>query len=304
LKSSNGTPTLPLPPELSLEGDERLDRLCEGRAIIQRARGHRASTDDQLLAWALLRELDEGALAHPSLDERGVSSPAVLELGAGKGTVTLWLSLHLTGPFIGLEAFEESYHLSLKNRSLNGLEGVFSPLLGDVRDEESLLRARRALKSARGEVQRGERELTKRTEELSSAEALPRFELICGAPPFMKLGAGVLPKDPQRAAGRFELRGGVEAYIEAMRACLVPGGGRACLLMDGLGERRALEVAARCELELVRLCRVSPRPSQPPTYSHGERVTSPQLELLAMRDEQGEGWSEAYLRVLQRLSPR
>jgi tRNA1(Val) A37 N6-methylase TrmN6 len=69
------------------------------------------------------------------------------------------------------------------------------------------------------------------------------FDLITGAPPFMPVGSGVMPKDPQRASGRFELRGGVCDYAEAAARYLAPGG-KVVFLMDGLEPSRARTVQA------------------------------------------------------------
>lgn len=276
---------------ISLEGDERVDRLCDGLWIIQRARGHRATTDDQLLAWAALDELDRRATQ--GLPYRVTPTQSILELGAGKGTVTLWLSHALRGAcFFGIEAFEGSYLLSLKNRRLNRLEGRFFPLLGDLRSEAKW----EELKAAR---------LTHAPEALEGG-----FDVILGAPPFMPLGTGVLPQDQQRASGRFELRGGVEGYLSAVKACL-GAAGFAVILMDGAGERRALEAAQAEGLCVTRLTRVTPRPARPPTYSllwlawvtslERRQACSAPITELAMRETEGEAWSVAYQAVRRRL---
>jgi len=271
------------PPPISLEGDERVDLLRPGRWVVQRARGHRATTDDQLLAWAALRAVGEA--------RRG-EALRVLDLGAGKGVVTLWLSAALPrATFVGIEAFEQSYALSLKGRALNGLEARFTPLLGDLRDPASWEAARAAARAlAEGE---GEGE---------------GFDIICGAPPFMPLGAGVLPADPQRAAGRFELKGGVEGYLAACVALLARGG-RALILMDGLGEGRAREAARAAGLSCRALTRVRPRPQAPPTYAlltlSREGGGAPVTADLHMREAAGEGWSAEYeeARALLGLPP-
>ena len=289
------SPTPPaLPPPYALEGDERVDLLRPGLWVVQRARGHRATTDDQLLAWAALVEAERAG-------RRGAAL-RVLDLGAGKGVVTLWLSAALPrARFVGIEAFAQSHALSLKGRALNGLEGRFEPLLGDLRDPAAWAVARAAVKmiasSARGEGE-GEGE---------------GFDLICGAPPFMPLGAGVQPADPQRAAGRFELKGGVEGYLSACAALLAPEG-RALILMDGNGERRALDAARGEGLRCLALTRVRPRPLAPPTYAlltlalpgAGEGEAPPlQPRDLPMRAAEGEAWSPSYeqARLLLGLPP-
>ena len=287
-----GAPAAPptLPPPYALEGDERIDLLRPGLWVVQRARGHRATTDDQLLAWSALVEAARAGRRGDPL--------RVLDLGAGKGVVTLWLSAALPrAVFVGIESFAQSHALSLKGRALNGLEGRFEPLLGDLRDPAAWAAARAAailLAGAQGE--RGE-----------------GFDLICGAPPFMPLGAGVLPADPQRAAGRFELKGGVEGYLSACAALLAPDG-RAQILMDGLGEGRALSAARDAGLACLSLTRVRPRPLAPPTYAlltlarsgaHAGVETPLHPRDLPMRAAEGEAWSPSYeqARLLLGLPP-
>lgn len=51
-----------------------------------------------------------------------------------------------------------------------------------------------------------------------------RFPLITGSPPYLPEGSGVQSPDPQRAACRFELRGGIEDYCHTAAALLAPGG--------------------------------------------------------------------------------
>ena len=86
----------------------------------------------------------------------------------------------------GVEAFEQSFKLALRNLRLNGLDHRMT--LVDVGvPHPSMAENRRA---------------------------------ITGAPPFMRVGSGVLPKDAQRAAGQFELRGGVDDYFCAAAGML------------------------------------------------------------------------------------
>ena len=265
---------------LELERDERLDALCAGRWIIQRAKGHRATSDDQLLAWRL------------SALWREEKPPRVLELGAGKGTVTLIHSAFASqATYVGIESLSESYLLSLKNRRLNRLEERFTPLCGDLRDPSVIQRA---------------------------LEIYPEYDLICGAPPFMPLGAGVLPKDEQRARGRFELKGGVEDYFRAIARCLSPRAeSRGVILMDGKSHQRALAAISTIpQLKLIRIIEVAPRPHLPPTYeifevawqtpydSHkslSQPLPAIHHSRLNFRDLEGEDWSDEYMKIRRRL---
>jgi tRNA1Val (adenine37-N6)-methyltransferase len=54
--------------------------------------------------------------------------------------------------------------------------------------------------------------------------SLGSFDLITGSPPYLPSGTGVVSPDPQRAACRFELRGGVEEYCTAARRLLAQDG--------------------------------------------------------------------------------
>lgn len=174
--------------------DETQDRLTSRLRIIQKRRGHRAASDDILLALAAARACPDAV--------------RILDLGSGKGTVAMLLLQRLPRcRVIGLEVLEVSHDLAVRNALLNGLADRWEPRLGDLRDPSVLA---------------GE----------------PSFDLVTGAPPFMPVGSGVMPGDPQRAAGRFELRGGVREYAEAAAGHLAPRG-RVVLLMDGLERSRA-----------------------------------------------------------------
>jgi tRNA1(Val) A37 N6-methylase TrmN6 len=203
--------------------DEAEDRLTSRLRIIQKRRGHRAATDDTLLAWAAARACPDAA--------------RVLDLGSGKGTVAMLLLQRLSRcRVIGLEALEVSHDLAVRNALLNSLADRWEPRLGDLRDPSVLA-------------------------------SEPPFDLVAGAPPFMRIGSGVMPGDPQRAAGRFELKGGVREYAEAAAMNLAPRG-RVVLLMDGLKQSRAhaAQAFAASGLFLRAVTAVHPRPGRNPIY--------------------------------------
>ncbi len=207
--------------EVEVGPDETLDRLTDLLRILQKQRGHRAATDDTLLAWA-------AAQARPQASR-------VLDLGSGKGTVALLLLQRLPDcTVVGVEAEPVSHDLAVRNRLLNGFTERWTPRLGDLRDPTVLA---------------GEEP----------------FDLITGAPPFMPMGAGTMPQDPLRAAGRFELRGGVSDYI-ATAARHLSASGLVVILMDGLGRERAEAAFETAGLGLRRLVNVRPFPDGQPTY--------------------------------------
>jgi tRNA1Val (adenine37-N6)-methyltransferase len=203
--------------------DKTLDRLTTRLHIIQKRRGHRAASDDTLLAWAAARTCPDAV--------------RVLDLGSGKGTVAMLLLQRLPGcSVIGLEALEISHELAVRNARLSALTHRWDPRLGDLRDPRALT----------GETP---------------------FDLITGAPPFMPLGSGVMPEDPQRAAGRFELRGGVREYAEAAAGFLAQGG-KVVFLMDGIESSRARTVQALTAVGLppTSITAVHPCPGRDPIY--------------------------------------
>jgi len=234
--------------------DETLDRLTSTLSIIQKRRGHRAATDDTLLAWA-------GARVCPG-------AMRVLDLGSGKGTVAMLLLQRLPGcQVIGLEALEAGHELAVRNARLNALTDRWDPRLGDLRNPCVLA---------------GE----------------PRFDLITGAPPFMPMGSGVMPEDPQRAAGRFELRGGVRDYAEAAARHLAQGG-KVVLLMDGLESSRARAIQALIAVGLPpsTITTVHPVQGRDPIYrifEAGAEFGSTTERSLHMRIDGKRGFSPEY----------
>ncbi len=231
--------------------EETVDTLSRTLRIVQRRTGHRATSDDVLLAWA-------GAEAAPS-------ARRVLDLGSGKGTVALLLCRRLPAcRVVGVEADAVHHGLALRNAALNGLAERYEPRHLDLR----------------------------------AFEADTPYDLVCGAPPFMPVGSGVLPRDPQRAAGRFELRGGIEDYARAARRALATDG-RAVLLMDGRSDARTRLALEAAGLGLREVIEIRPRPARPATYRIyvcGLGAAAPLERTLTMRGD-GEAWSAEYATI-------
>jgi tRNA1Val (adenine37-N6)-methyltransferase len=227
--------------------------------ILQRRTGHRATTDDLLVAWA-------GA-------EYAPQAQRVLDLGTGKATVALLLLHALPNAHVlGVEAFRQSYDLGVRNASLNGLTARLTLKHGDLRDQKLL------------------------------ADEGP-FDLVMGAPPFMAQGSGTLPQDAQRAAGRFELRGGVEDYYKTATKNLTPDG-VVIVLMDGNGAERNLVAARTAGLYPHHSINVLPRPRHPATYSICVARRQPgdlMVTELPMRLSEGDAWSPDYTSIRRRL---
>ncbi len=257
-----GQTNLPAGQHPRINPDETLDRLTSKFLIIQKRRGHRAASDDTLLAWAAARTRPEAS--------------RVLDLGSGKGTVAMLLLHCLPGcRVIGLEALEVSHELATRNAHLNSLQDRWDPRLGDLRDPSLL-----------------------------AGESL--FDLITGAPPFMPVGSGVMPKDPQRAAGRFELRGGVWDYAEAAAGNLAKGG-KVVFLMDGLASSRsrtlhALSAAGLC---ISVITAVHPFPGRNPVYWIFEAGMGAQLQTeqsLCIRTKQDGAFSPEFEAIRREMN--
>ena len=156
-----------------------------------------------------------------------------LELGAGQGAVSLILAdvfpeLHFTS----VEAQVVSYELLERNVRENGFQSRFDLVCDDLR-----------------------------TTPIESAA----YDLAFGTPPFMPVGSGTLPRDAQRAAARFEMRGGVESYC-AVAARALRDGGTLAFVMDAARPERYEAAILDVGLHLDHVIQVVPRSNRPPTY--------------------------------------
>jgi hypothetical protein len=91
------------------------------------------------------------------------------------------------------------------------------------------------------------------------APRAPDFDVVTGSPPYFDASAGVVSALPQRAPCRFELRGGVEGYVQAMAAALRLGGvGALVMAAFWLGTVPALVLASNgARVAFARLGRMS-----------------------------------------------
>jgi tRNA1(Val) A37 N6-methylase TrmN6 len=162
----------------------------------------------------------------------------VLDLGCGHGTVTLHLSEVLPGAsFVSVEVNPVSADLARRNMLLNGLVDRVQVIEGDLRS-------------------------------LADNGSLPgdaTFDLIVGTPPFMPLGSGVLSRDRQRRAARFELRGGIEDYCLAAARHVAPGGW-VSMVMDAAQDERVRAAFEAAGLAIDRVITVCPRLGKSPRY--------------------------------------
>jgi tRNA1Val (adenine37-N6)-methyltransferase len=160
------------------------DALTDRVRLWQRRRGHRYSVDDVATAWLAIRARPD---ARSSLD-----------LGCGIGSVLLMVADRLPHVrAVGVEAQAVSFALAEQNVAQSGLAARVAVHAGDLRDAELIGRLVREV---------------------------GRFELITGTPPYKALGTASISPDSQRAHARVELRGGVEAYLQAAALALAPSG--------------------------------------------------------------------------------
>ena len=195
----------------------------------------------------------------------------VLDLGSGHGAVALMMAgVMEDSAFVSIEAQAVSFSLLERNVTSNHLGDRFTLVLGDIREERP---------------------------------AGGPFDLITGTPPFMPVGTGTAPRDPQREAARFEIRGGIEAYCEAAARQVTPGG-TVTLVMDAARPERYERAFLDAQLHLHRVTTVLARESGPARYliysASPEPIGAIDRVTFAVRDTEG-GWTPAYAEVRSAL---
>ena len=180
----------------------------------------------------------------------------ILDLGCGVGSVLLMLSWRFpTASLVGLEAQELSLDLLRRSLIYNGVEDRITVHHGDIRE----------------------------------LPELGRFDLISGTPPYFLPGEGVESPHVQRAPCRFEHRGGVEVYLEAMSQLLADDGVGA-LCAAARPEGRTETAVSALGLQLRRRRQVIPRDGKAPliTLFQVSRQPGPLVEdaPLIVRDAQ------------------
>ena len=184
-----------------------------------------------------------------------------LDLGCGVGAVLLMVAWRLPeAKGFGIEAQDISIELARRNVQDNGLAERVSILHGDLRD------------------------VTRDWPHATCA-------LVTGTPPYLPLGTASASPDPQRAAARLELRGGVEDYLAGAARVLSPEG-VVVVCSDGRAPDRVVRGAAAADLIPVRRLDIVPRAGRSPLFSVWTcaRTSRGPLEHTAvvMRDEGGE----------------
>lgn len=190
--------------------DATRDRFVGDWHLYQRRGGHRTSTDDQLTAWSAARWWDHHRQRPPA---------RYLDLGCGIGSVLL-ASAHALRPELSLGVEAQPQSVRLARRTIAEL-----PDPPEIRVELGDLRA-------------------------ITPQALGRFDLITGSPPYIPSTDGIMARDPQRRACRFEVRGGVEAYCETAALMLSPGA-TFHLVFQTIWDERVLAAGRAAGLHLV-----------------------------------------------------
>ncbi len=206
-----------LPPDVAraLPADLQDDLLTADVRILQRRRGHRYSIDDLVTAHEAVQ----------AWRRTSATPPAYADLGCGIGSVLLLVGWALSpSRVMGIEAQPESHLLARANVLRAGWADNFTILEGDLRSLAPTLPAR-------------------------------SFDLVTGTPPYLPVGTALASPDPQRAAARLELRGGVEAYLDAAAhlvtcegAVVVCGDGRRPDRVEGHAPRVGLAVERRLDV--------------------------------------------------------
>ncbi len=148
---------------------------------------------------------------------------SVLDLGTGIGSVLLMVAWRLRGArLVGVERQQVSFELLSRNVARNGLQDRVHLVHGDLRDPALL-------------------------------DALPGrpFDLVTGTPPYFPPGTAVPSPDPQRAAARIELHGGLEDYLCSAARVLAPAG-RLVLCVPARSASRVLDGARGAGLRPLR----------------------------------------------------
>ena len=184
-----------------------------------------------------------------------------LDLGCGVGSVLLMVAWRLPAARgFGIEAQDESFALARRNVDDNGLGARVTLAHGDLR-------------------------------EVTRSWPHGRCALVTGTPPYLPEGTALASPDPQRAAARIELRGGVEDYLAAAARVLDPGG-RVVVCADGRAPERVIRGAAAAGLSLRRRLDVVPRAGRTPLFSVFTGAPEPaegvDHEVVVLRDASGE----------------
>lgn len=176
---------------------ECADAPAAGLTIFQHRRGYRFGLDALLLATDL-EHCGVAPPGDPKSDSPAQSAPCVVEFGAAQGIVSLCVARqypHLE--VVAVERQEALFGLLEQNIEANRLQQQVRALRLDIRD----IRAPNRVDSAPG---------------LAAHSA----DLVLCNPPYFKKGDRRPSANPERAAARHELHGGLGDFVDAARYIL------------------------------------------------------------------------------------
>lgn len=191
-----------------------------------------------------------------------------VDLGCGIGSVLLMVAYkHPNARSVGIEAQHVSFELAQRNVLRNALNARVDLHRGDLRDPDW-------------------------------SDRLGKFDLVTGTPPYMPPGTSTPSPDAQRRFARIELRGGIEAYLDAASG-LVSDTGRIVVCADARSPERVEVSAERAGLVILRRRDAIPREGKDALFTvwtlgrEGERCDA---EPFVARTADGER-TQAYLDV-------
>jgi tRNA1Val (adenine37-N6)-methyltransferase len=156
--------------------------------------------------------LDDLVTAWVATRRRSDHPMRALDLGCGLGSVLMMVAWRLPSAELwGIEAQPDRAAMARRSIAYNGITERCRIIDGDLREV--------------------------------SASLGVRFELVTGTPPYFPRGTGTESAKPHATPCRFEVRGGVEDYLEAAQRVLAPGG--ELVVVTSVLERDRVELATR-----------------------------------------------------------
>lgn len=254
--------------------------------------GHRYSTDDVVTAWVAGREVESGLVSSVSGFSSSSSAAADggavpggeglkgLDLGCGLGSVLLMMCWQLPQiHYHGVEAQSVLVERARRSILVNGCEERTQVQHGDIRElppevassTYAIITGTPPYFDAHGAP-------------LPSNEKDPPINVTSLPPPFSsssstttitrtkagkpRLQPVCLPAAEDQRPCNFELRGGVEVYIQAAQAVLATGGVFVMCASDLPGvEARVTAAAAEAKLILLRKVQVLPKEGKPSLFA-------------------------------------
>ncbi len=207
----------------------------------------------------------EDAVLLAAFAARGEPKNIAVDFGAGCGIVGLILLLRrYVKVTVALEIQKGLSGLCRENARINGLDGPSSTIRADLR---------------------------------SAPIASRSVDLVVCNPPYMPLGQGHLPPDPEKALARHELCCVPEALASEAARCLTPDG-KLALVYPYQRLEQVLSAVKDVGLDPVRIRRVHPGPERDPvlflleaSFTHGESDLVEERPMIT-RDDWGRPTSE------------